>query len=211
MRTTPQVLLAAGLVVAAALPAAAQGIDIHIDGGYHSLLATESAKAVFDGSGGPTFGGGVGYRFGRGLYVEAGARVFKKSGERVFVASTGSPVFKLGFPVDVKITPAFGTVGWRFLPHSLVRPYVGVGGGMAWFEEVSTVAGEVTTLSESNAEFHGLIGAELGRGRFRFSAEAVYSSIPDAIGLTGVSKVYGETDLGGLSILGRVTFTTSRR
>jgi len=211
MRNTRLALLAAAAVLAAALPASAQGIDLHADGGYHSLSATESAKAVFDTSGGPTFGGGIGYRFGSGLYVEAGARTFSRSGERVFVASAGSPVFKLGFPLDIKITPVFGTVGWRFMPNSLARPYVGAGGGMASFKEESTVAGELTSTSQSKAEFHGVVGVELGRGRFRVSAEGVYSSIPNAIGISGVSKVYGENDLGGFSILARLTFTTSRR
>lgn len=211
MRMTRIALLAALPLAASAWPAAAQGLDIHGEVGYLSLAATESAKAVFDSSGGVTFGGGIGYRFRSGLYFEAGARTFSKSGERVFVASPASPVYKLGFPVEVKITPVVGTVGWRFLPHSLVRPYVGAGGGMASYSEESTVAGEVTKTSESKPEFHGLIGVEAGRGRFRFAVEGVYSSISDAIGLSGVSEVYGEKDAGGFSILGRLTFTTSKR
>ena len=129
----------------------------------------------------------------------------------MFVASATSPVFKLGFPIDLEVTPVFGTVGWRFLPASIVHPYVGAGGGMASYKEVSTVAGEVTETSESKTQFHGLVGVEFGKGRFRFSAEGVYSSIPDAIGLSGVSEVYQENDLGGFSVLGRLTFTLSKR
>jgi hypothetical protein len=211
MRITGLALLAASALLAGALPVAAQGIDVHGEIGYLSLSAKDSATAVFDSSGGLTFGGGLGYRFRSGLYVEAGVRTFSKTGERVFVASPGSPVYPLGFPLEVKITPVYGTIGWRFLPHSLVKPYLGAGGGMASYSEESTVAGEVTQTSESKAEWHGVLGVEVGRGRFRIAAEGVYSTIPDAVGLSGVSKVYGETDAGGFTLLGRLTFTTSKR
>ena len=36
------------------------------------------------------------------------------------------------------------------------------------------------------------------------AAEGAYSSVPDSIGVGGVSKVYGEKDLGGFSVLGKV-------
>jgi hypothetical protein len=49
-----------------------------------------------------------------------------------------------------------------------------------------------------------MLGAEYGQGTIRFGAELGYSLIPNAVGLGGVSAVYGEDDLGGLSIVGRV-------
>ena len=50
----------------------------------------------------------------------------------------------------------------------------------------------------------GAVGLEVGRGHFRFGAEAGYSSVPSALGLGGVSKVYGEDDLGGGYVVGKV-------
>jgi hypothetical protein len=35
----------------------------------------------------------------------------------------------------------------------------------------------------------------------------MYSVVPNSLGLGGVSKVYGEKDIGGLSIVGRLIFT----
>jgi hypothetical protein len=49
-----------------------------------------------------------------------------------------------------------------------------------------------------------MAGVEVGKGRFRFGAEVGYSSVPDAVGLGGVSRVYGEDDLGGLHAIGKL-------
>jgi hypothetical protein len=35
-------------------------------------------------------------------------------------------------------------------------------------------------------------------------AEAGYTTVPDAVGLGGVTKVYGEDDLGGWHVVGKV-------
>jgi hypothetical protein len=34
----------------------------------------------------------------------------------------------------------------------------------------------------------------------------MYSTVPDAIGFDGVSEVYGEDDIGGLSAVVRISF-----
>ena len=129
------------LLAAMAAPAAAQGFAINAQGGYFGMKATDSAKAVFDSSGGFTGGGGLSYAFGKHLYVEAGARYFSKAGEKVFVAAHGDPVFKLGFPLKARLIPAYGTLGFRLAGKSALVPYVGVGGGVTSYHEESTVAG----------------------------------------------------------------------
>jgi hypothetical protein len=185
-------------VLAATAPASAQGLAIHAHGGYFGMKASDSAKAVFDSSGGFTGGGGISYGFAKHFYVEAGARYFSKSGEKVFVAGPGDPVFKLGFPLEMRLIPIYGTLGYRFLGgKSAFVPYLGVGGGVTSYREESTVAGIVTTESQSKASFHGVLGLEYGKGHLRFAVEGLYTAVPDAIGVGGVSKVYGEDDLGG--------------
>src|SRR5512143_3537226 len=82
------------LVLLAIAPAGAQGLAVFGTGGYFSMSAADSAKAVFDSSGGPTFGGGLSYGIGKHFYVEGAVREFSKEGERVFVKSAGDPVFK---------------------------------------------------------------------------------------------------------------------
>ena len=186
------------VLAAMAAPASSEGFAIHAQGGYFGMTAADSAKAVFDSSGGFTGGGGISYAFGKHFYVEGGARYFTKSGEKVFVAAAGDPVFKLGFPLEMRLIPIYGTLGYRFLGgKSAFVPYLGVGGGMTSYREESTVAGIVTTESQSKASFHGVLGLEYGKGHLRFAVEGMYTTVPDAIGVGGVSKIYGEDDLGG--------------
>jgi hypothetical protein len=47
-------------------------------------------------------------------------------------------------------------------------------------------------------------GVEWGRGPFRFGAEIMYTTVPDTIGVGGVSKIYNEKDVGGFSFVGKI-------
>jgi opacity protein-like surface antigen len=205
----PSTALALSSIALAALarpaPAVAGSFGVEAHGGYHSLSASQSARAVFDGTtGGATFGGAVRYVLYKGFYIAGGARTFSRSGERVYVAAAGGPVAKLGFPLEVRITPIFGTLGYRFREGRSFVPYLGVGGGVTQFRETSDITGDVREESRGQSSFHALAGLEYGRGVIRFGAEGVYSSTPDSIGVGGVSKVYGEKDIGGWSVLGKL-------
>jgi len=136
--------------------------------------------------------------------VAAGVRTFSKEGERVFVAGPNDSVARLGFPLSVRITPLFVTAGYRFREGKTVVPYAGVGGSLTSFREESSVVGKSYDESRTKAGFHVVGGAEVGRGRFRFGAEAGWSTVPDAVGVGGVSNVYGESNLGGWSVLGKL-------
>ena len=95
-------------------------------------------------------------------------------------------------------------MGYRFRDGKLIVPYAGIGGSLTSYREESEVAGEAFDDDRSKAGFLGLAGVEVGRGTFRVGAEAGYSTVPDAIGLGGVSKVYGEDDLGGWHAVGKL-------
>jgi opacity protein-like surface antigen len=206
----PFVALALVLSLAPA-GAAAGSIGVEAQGGYHSLAAGDSAQAVFDGSsGGGTFGGAVRYVLGNGFYVAAGARTFSREGERVFVAGPTAPVARLGFPLEVRITPILGTVGYRFRNGRAFVPYAGVGGGVTRFRETSAVAGDVREDRRRKGSFHAIFGLEYGRGTVRLGAEGLYSSVPDGIGVGGVSKVFKEDDLGGFSAIGKLVVAFGR-
>jgi len=146
----------------------------------------------------------VRYTFWRGAFVSAGARTFSREGERVFVAAPNAAVQKLGFPLKVSLTPVFLTVGYRFRDGKLIVPYAGIGGSLTFYKEEGEVAGEAFDDDRSKAGFLGLAGVEVGRGTFRVGAEAGYSTVPDAVGVAGVSKVYGENDLGGWHAVGKL-------
>ena len=168
------------------------------------MAASNSATAVFGSNGGATFGGAARYTFWRGAFVSAGARTFSKDGERVFVATANSPVQKLGFPLSVKITPILVQAGYRFRNGHTLVPYASAGVAITSYKEESEVAGEAFNTDTSKTGFVGAFGLEVGRGHFRFGAEGGYSSVPSALGLGGVSKVYGEDDLGGGYVIGKL-------
>jgi len=204
MSTPTKLFLAGALAALVSTPAAAGELALELHAGYFQMAAGNSASALFDSSGGGTFGGAGRFTFWRSAYVSAGARAFSKDGERVFVATPNSVVQKLGFPLSVRITPAFLTVGYRFRDGKRIVPYAGIGGLLAFYKEESEVTGESFNESRSKAGFLGVAGVEVGRGTFRIGAEVGYSAVPDAIGIGGVSKVYGEKDLGGLHAIGKL-------
>lgn len=209
MRT--RLAVAALALLALSTPASAQGLAVDIAAGYQDLTqAKSSAKAVFGSSGGATFGGGVRYTFGNRVFVGGWARYFSKDGERVFVASPSSTVFPLGHPLSARIVPVQATLGYRFGAGKLV-PYAGLGGGITSYHEESTVGGVQDSTSETKASGHILAGVEYGEGALRFAAEAAWSFVPNAIGVSGVSKIYGEDDIGGVSIVGKIVFELGGR
>ena len=186
--------------------AAAGEFGLSLEGGYFGLTnASKSAKAVFDGaSGGATGGGSIRYVFLRSLFVGAGAHYFERKGERVFVADASGTPFRLGHPLTLREVPVYGMVGWRFYPGSRLVPYIGVGAGKTSIHEKSVVGGIEESQKQSKATYLAVGGVEWGRGILRVGAELMLSSIPDSIGVAGVSKIYGEKNLGGMSIVGKI-------
>lgn len=203
-----RVFLAALMAGLLATAASAGEVSLTVDGGWHELTnASNSAKAVFDGkSGGPTFGFAGQFGLGESFFIRAGARIFRRDGERVFVAAPASPVFGLGHPLEVRIIPAYGLIGYRFLQGASLRPYIGVGGGATSYNEESDVAGEIFTSTATKASGHAVAGLDFGRGMFRVGGEVMYSVVPKTIGFGGVSQIYGEDDIGGLSAVVRLSF-----
>jgi hypothetical protein len=188
----------------AALWSSAGELAVEAQVGYFDMAAQKSANAVFGSSSGATFGGAVRYNVWRGAFVSAGARSFSKDGERVFLASAGSPVQKLGFPVSLKLTPILLTAGYRFRHGRLIVPYAHVGAAITSYSETSDVAGESFDDEGSQTGFMGAAGVEAGRGLLRFGVELGYSNVSGAVGLGGVSKLYGEDEIGGFHVVGKL-------
>ena len=192
---TPLRLVLAPLMVLvlATGPASAGEIAAELAAGYFDMSASKSADALFDSSGGFTWGGAARYSFKGGIFVSAGARTFSKEGERVFVAGPTDTVARLGFPLSIRITPMFVTAGYRFREGKMVVPYAGIGGSLTSFREESSVAGRSYDESRTQGGFHVVGGAEVG-----------WSTVPDAVGVGGVSAISGESDLGGWSVVGKL-------
>ena len=202
-------ILASALLLGAPSSGSAQ-VSGALEGGWYDMTnASNSAKAVFDGkSGGPVFGASVRVPFGQSFFVSGHGRFMKKSGERAFVEAPGKPVFRLGHPLDMRIVPVYALLGYEFRRrgNSSLHPYVGLGAGVTSYNEESTVAGVKDSFSATKPSYHAALGADYGRGSLRFGLELAYSAAPKVIGEAGVSKVYGEDDVGGATIVGRISF-----
>ena len=212
MRRALRAAGAAALLALGGARAAEADVAVALNGGYFTMTnARKSAEAVFGGSGGG-FTGGAEVTFGlsRSFFVGVGGRYFQKTGERVFVANADSDVFRLGHPLKIRTIPVYGLLGFHFTPDSKFDPYVSTGAGVTLYKEESTVA-EITETN-SQTKFSGFValGADYGRGSVRFGVEANYSFVPSTIGLGGVSAIYGEKDVGGFSILGRIVIGRPR-
>jgi hypothetical protein len=192
------------LTALAASPSRAAELAFEGQAGYFGLAASNSASAVFDSTGGATFGGAARVTFWRGAFVSIGGRTFSRDGERVFVLGPSEPVQKLGFPLSVRITPLFVTAGYRMRRGSLVVPYASAGVAITRYSESSNVTGEPFDEVFTKAGVVGSVGVEVGRGMFRLGGEVGYTSVPNAIGLGGVSKVYGEDNIGGWHAVGKI-------
>ena len=205
-------------LVAAADPAAAQSRtrpaaqsrSIQIGGygmfGLMNFTAVETFEAVLGKSSGNIYGGGatVGLPLG-GLFVDIGAWRFKQVGERVFI--TNGEVFHLGIPVTITITPLELTAGWKFRRrNSRLVPYAG--GGVTWYgyKETASFSTPSEDVDERFNGYHVMGGVEYRVMRWLgLGGEAAWTTIPDAIGTGGVSKVFGDTDLGGASFRAKIT------
>jgi hypothetical protein len=168
-------------------------------------LMSFTATDTFDTFGSPVgsiLGGGarVGLPLG-GLFVSVGGWRFSQTGERVFIFD--DEVFSLGTPMEVTITPLEFAAGWRFrLRRSpQFRPYVSGGISSYGYKEVSEFASAEENVDERFTGYHLAAGAEFHMERWLGAGvELNWTSVPDAIGDAGVSRVFNETNLGGTSI-----------
>lgn len=109
------------------------------------------------------------------------------SGERIFTVDT---------PAVIAVTPVAATVGYRSPDYGRLAPYLG--GGLGWhvLTEESPIAAERTR--QGKLGYHVVGGAEFVLARpLAIAAEAQWTTVPDAMGTTGVSAAFGEDDLGG--------------
>lgn len=175
--------------------------------GNVSFTAKQSFETILGSASGRIAGGGarVGLPWG-GLFVDIGAFRYRASGERVLIVNTQT--FKLGIPVDVTVTPIELSAGWRFRFRRAPKftPYVAGGLTMLQYRETSKFA---TTSEDADGSYNGyhlIGGAEYKIMRWLgVAGEGSWSTVPDAIGDTGVSKTFNETDLGGKTIRLKIT------
>ena len=203
-------VLAASLVVvgpAAAQPAAREttfGYRALFDVGSHLFTASETFDTILETDRGIFIGGGGQARW-KDLLFEVTASRFEDSGQRAFVF--GGEVFRLGIPTTISIRPIEFTATYRLPRVWRFRPYAGGGFGRQRYKEVSDFADRSENVVRSDASYHVGGGAEIRLWRWIAAASEVrYRTVRDAIGEGGISKEFGERDLGGTSIRLRIIF-----
>jgi hypothetical protein len=162
---------------------------------YTRFAAQNSFQAVTGNAGGTFAGAGAEVRFGN-LFVNGSADHFTKTGQRVLVIDR--EVFGLGVPDTITLTPIKVTTGWRFT-HENVTPYVGGGAGRILYKETSDFADAGENIESRFASYHVLGGVEFRSGWVGTAFEVEYSRVPNALGVSGASAAFQETDLGGIA------------
>jgi opacity protein-like surface antigen len=212
--------VALALVVCAAGPAAAQGtpppqpaasgppgfsVRLFGDAGVDRMSASRSFNAVFGSGSAPLFGGGGEVVLHSRWFFRVGLWRVKEAGERA-VRLEGQ-TFRLGIPLTVTIVPVEVSGGYRFRlgPRSRLVPYVGGGFSSHGYTETSSFSTGEENVSERFAGYQILGGAEYRLHRLlAVAGEVQYTTVPDALGVGGLSEEFGETNLGGVILRGRV-------
>ena len=195
--------------------ARAQGnVGLHAYGivDLDSLTAKQSFEAVLGTSQLKAFGGGVEVAdIWKHVFVRVAVTRARETGTRGFVS--GSEFFPLNIPLTMTMTPLEAGGGWRFVSNkgSRFTPYAGVSFLSVGYTETSTGADAAENSSESFKGQSVFGGVEIGvlKG-LTVTAEAQYRRVPNALGGGGVSKDFGDTDLGGVTARITIGFHTKR-
>jgi hypothetical protein len=176
------------------------------DLGSTTFSATESFKTILGSASGLVFGGGGEVVLPQNIFFGVHAARFRESGQRVFLFN--GERFDLGIDTTVTVRPLELTAGYRFAPpRARVIPYAGGGFGWHHYQETSTSAADADNVDETFHGYHLLGGAEVRIRRWLGAAgEAQWTTVPDALGKnpSGVSSDFDETDLGGVTLRGKV-------
>jgi opacity protein-like surface antigen len=160
--------------------------------------ASDSFETILGDTFNTVFGGGGQVVFPNGVFAQASFDRTQSTGTRAFVS--GSQVFTLDIPNRVTVTPVLVTGGYRSAGSGRVAPYFG--GGVGWYtlEESSPTLPATEPITSRHTGYHVLGGAEFPLARWIWIAgEAQWATVPKALGDTGISAVFDETDLGGIS------------
>lgn len=179
------------------------GIRGFAEAGQVSLRSTDSFRAILGEATGPVFGGGAQVLLPWGLFADISANRFRERGTRVF--RHDGEIFKLGIPITIRIIPVELTGGYRFARWRWIVPYGGAGVGSTAYRETSRFAEAEENVDERFRSYHVLAGAEIRIWRWISAAVEGHNRwVPDAIGEDGISREFGEDDIGGPSMNVRV-------
>jgi hypothetical protein len=170
--------------------------------GTTTFSATQTFKAVTGQGSGQGPGGGVEVlNLWRHLFVTFTISQVRLTGERVFVVN--GAIYQMGIPVTITMRPIDLAAGWRPTPSRRLKrlePFVGAGTTLMSYDETSSFAASGEDVGTRKAGFLVLGGADVTVLRWlRVGGEVRYRAVSGILGSAGVSQVYGEKSVGGLS------------
>jgi opacity protein-like surface antigen len=161
--------------------------------------AKQTFDAVFGQSLQPFWGGGVQVALRSGIYVEVSASRFEKTGQRAVVFN--GQVFQLGIPLTARITPLEVSAGYRFGMSARLIPYAGAGIARYGYVETSEFAEASENVDATQTGYLVLGGVEFRAHRWvGVSVDVQYTQVSGILGSAGISKEFGEDNLGGTSV-----------
>jgi hypothetical protein len=165
---------------------------------FEHLWASQSFNAVLGSANFVGYGGGADILNlgGRGLFVRGAVSTMAKSGTRTDTSISN------GITVDVHMVPVDVGAGWRF--KHVTRgdqfvPFIGGGGVFVHYSETTPSGNPSDNTSSWNGGFEAFGGVDIKITHlFTVAPEVLFRSVPNALGQGGLSKVFGESDLGGI-------------
>jgi hypothetical protein len=158
---------------------------------FTATLGTSSL--LFEGGGGDLL------NLWKGVFARVSFANTSKTGSRASVS--GGQAFSQNIALTVSMTPIEVGGGWRFKAldtKDRVVPYLGVAALMLRYKETSQFAepgDDINTTVKGSVFFAGV---EFGLTKFvQVAVEGQFRNLPTALGVEGVSKDFGESDLGG--------------
>ena len=174
------------------------------DVGFTAFAAHQSFDAVLDQCCGFFYGAGAEVHFGFGLYVGGMIERFNKTGQRAFV--NNGAVYRLGIPDEITIVPVSATAGYRFNRRTYI-PYIGGAVGSYSYKESSGFSDAGENVDARFTSYSVVAGVEFPVESWSAGAiEFRFTSVPNAIGVSGVSAAFGEHNLGGFDVRLKLLF-----
>lgn len=161
-------------------------------GAFDLINSPDSYDAVYGGDLMPQAGVAVELQVGRRWLIDLTYDRGKVNGEQVLPTR---PPRGTGVGESLTYQPLSLTGAFVFNPQRRWRWYAGLGATrLDWKDE-----GLTRGSSGTDNGTHVVLGLRREPHRWTFGGEVRYSRIPNAVGEAGISRFFGEDDLGGLS------------
>ena len=158
-----------------------------------AINAKDSYDAVFGGTM-MRYGAQIEFRPAAHFLLSLAGETGSKTGERVLPTK---PPIRTGVPEKLTLTPIHLSVAWIFHPEANVNWYAGAGPTFLSWKDSS--GADHNSGSDTGMHLVGGVRWQ-SAGRLSVGGEVRYSTVPNAVGNAGITKLYNEDDLGGISI-----------